>query len=404
MKGEIPVQAAANSIAVPEDTDKPAKPVRPSAGRIPQLDGLRGVAILLVILYHYIAMADPAGRETALAYVQDAFKMGWCGVDLFFVLSGFLIGGILLDAKHSPWFFKTFYRRRILRIFPLYYLWIGLYFLLALTPLLRWTGPMGIVPTKWTAIPVYTLFLQNVVWHREPAYWTVWLSPLWSLAVEEQFYLAMPCLVRFSTKCGLVTLLFITVAGAPIVRILAFKYLGATHPAAPYMLTPCRADALALGVLVAVGWREERLKKWAQSHLKLLLGVIVMLLGGVIYLAIANPTQYTHTMAIWGFSCVDSFFAGLLILALLAPNGFWARFCRLAFLRDIGIVSYCIYIIHTFINSVCHYLISSSANGVSTFSSFGATLIAAVATWLLAKLSWHYFESPMVRLAHRYRY
>src|SRR6202166_221767 len=110
-------------------------PVKTS--RIPELDGIRGMAIVFVLLYHFIYLANveanvaPSGL---LALVQKPFAMGWSGVDLFFVLSGFLIGGILLDARTWPRYFATFYARRFYRIIPLYYLWIGVYFVLVLGP------------------------------------------------------------------------------------------------------------------------------------------------------------------------------------------------------------------------------------------------------------------------------
>lgn len=378
--------------------------VNPSSARILQLDGLRGMAILLVLLYHYVSLVPPAPRGSIAHYLQAAFQMGWTGVDLFFVLSGFLIGGILLDAKDSTRYFKTFYLRRICRIFPIYYVWIGIYFLIAFTLLVRWARPAGIVPDRWTIIPAYGLFLQNIVWSRGEAFRAPWLAALWSLAVEEQFYLVVPSVVRFLSKRGLVTCLILTIIGAPLARVLVYKYIGPTHGAAPYMLTPCRADALAIGVLLAVVRRENRWKAWLQGHLKGLYGVLGLLFGGVIYLMIAGQSQYSWTMTVWGYSCLDAFFAGLLILALMAPHGIWAGICRWPFLIDIGGISYCMYIIHSAANSLCHFAFSSPLNGISTFPSLAATLVAAGLTWLVAKISWCYLESPMIRLGHRYRY
>ena len=98
-----------------------------SKSRIPELDGLRGLAILLVLLYHFVS--SPRIQPPLF---HKLFAIGWSGVDLFFVLSGFLIGGILLDVRESPNYFRTFYGRRFYRIVPLYYLWIGAYFVIAL--------------------------------------------------------------------------------------------------------------------------------------------------------------------------------------------------------------------------------------------------------------------------------
>jgi peptidoglycan/LPS O-acetylase OafA/YrhL len=97
------------------------------AGRIPELDGIRGLAILLVLVWHYFGHFEGVLQRSWQAYALATLRLSWSGVDLFFVLSGFLIGGILYDAKDSKSYYQTFYRRRILRIFPLYFLWIALF-------------------------------------------------------------------------------------------------------------------------------------------------------------------------------------------------------------------------------------------------------------------------------------
>ena len=132
--------------------------------RIPELDGIRGIAILLVLLYHYVSI-PPGGPPAPL--LQRLFAVGWCGVDLFFVLSGFLIGGILMDVRESRHYFKTFYGRRFYRIMPLYYLWIGIYFV----TVSFWSNP-----ETWRAIPIYVLFLQNSAKTNHSALGTAWLG------------------------------------------------------------------------------------------------------------------------------------------------------------------------------------------------------------------------------------
>jgi peptidoglycan/LPS O-acetylase OafA/YrhL len=103
-----------------------------SKGRVPELDGLRGTAILSVLCFHYVTQQGVTPPGTLTHYLQRAVIMGWSGVDLFFVLSGFLIGGILMDARESPSYFRTFYARRFFRIIPIYYLWITAYVALML--------------------------------------------------------------------------------------------------------------------------------------------------------------------------------------------------------------------------------------------------------------------------------
>src|SRR5579862_2698690 len=96
----------------------------PTKQRLPELDGIRGFAMLIVLSFHYILREGPAPAGTITAYLQRLLTLGWTGLDFFFVLSGFLIGGILMDVKNSPNYFKAFYARRFFRIIPLYYLWV----------------------------------------------------------------------------------------------------------------------------------------------------------------------------------------------------------------------------------------------------------------------------------------
>src|SRR6267154_5704105 len=150
------------------DVPRDERHVVPEAGtrassRITELDGLRGMAVIFVILYHYFVNLAPAAPGPTLSFFRAWFQMGWCGVDLFFVLSGFLIGGILLDARESPRYFQTFYSRRFHRILPLYYIWIGAYFLIAFTLLPHSSGSFKIEPEKWTIVPTYIFFVQNLV-------------------------------------------------------------------------------------------------------------------------------------------------------------------------------------------------------------------------------------------------
>jgi peptidoglycan/LPS O-acetylase OafA/YrhL len=385
-----------------------------SLGRIIELDGLRGMAILFVLLYHYIADqgvwmdgAPVAARGTLLYNFQRLFSTGWAGVDLFFVLSGFLIGGILLDARESPRYFGTFYARRFYRIIPLYYLWIAVYFLLVLTPLrgiLR-SLPESLSrnPEQLRNVPTYFLFLQNSVKMAHGNFGTGWLGQLWSLAVEEQFYLLMPLAVRFLPQRRLVPLLCLAVFGSPVARV-AISHFAPQHPAAEYVLTLCRADALSMGVLLAIGWRKEEWKARFLRHRRLAFFVFSLPLAAVVYLTYLNPSPYTHAAALWGLSCVDISCAFLLAFAIMMPDGLWAYVCRRPFLVELGRLSYCLYVIHQAVNLLCHEVLLRVAPRFMDWKSAGVTLLAALLTYGLAKLSWISFEQPLLRRGHAYKY
>ena len=359
------------------------------SSHISELDGLRGIAILLVVLYHYLSWT----HGTRMPLLKAIFATGWSGVDLFFVLSGFLIGGILLDAKESANYFKTFYARRALRILPLYYVWIGIYFVIA-----AFIGN----PEGWRSVPLYVLFLQNFgkIQHLLPG--TVWLGHLWSLCVEEQFYLIIPLAIRFLDRRRLVALLSVVIVVTPIVRVLLHQYLP-THPAAQYTLTICRVDALAMGVLLAVAWRSAQ---WKAKLFKCrsLIGTTVLLLF-VVFIAFTvwRPSQYSLAMA-WGISFVDALFTGVLAMTLLRPDGIWGGICRLPFLVEMGRISFCLYVVHQATNLMFHEIFFHSIPVADSWQTIGVTILAALLAYGLARFSWRFLERPMMLRRRAFTY
>src|SRR5258708_35715676 len=205
---------------------------------IPQFDGLRGLAILLVLIGH-------SGFLEALPHAR-MLEYTRFGVDLFFVLSGFLITGILTDAKGSRHYFRNFYARRILRIWPLYYLVLFLAFVV--TPLLQ----PAMRPTAASAWPAFVFYVQNIAFVHRDTY-PFGLGATWSLAVEEQFYLAWPPLVFLLKKKALAVVSVSLVAVSLSLRV-AFHF----HDAAPgfiHFFTLSRLDAIAFGTLAALWLR-----------------------------------------------------------------------------------------------------------------------------------------------------
>src|SRR6266550_2788258 len=182
------------------------------SSRIASLDGLRGCAILLVLLFHFTARA-PYPTDHASIRLQSVFDLGWSGVDLFFVLSGFLITGLLIDAKGSAGYFKVFYARRALRILPLYYGTLVVMFVLPylLTSVMN---PTYITPFRdqiW-----YWGYLQN--YHYLTNAWSDIAGPFWTLAIEEQFYLVWPLVVLLLSRKHLLRLCFAVIVGALLYR------------------------------------------------------------------------------------------------------------------------------------------------------------------------------------------
>jgi peptidoglycan/LPS O-acetylase OafA/YrhL len=189
---------------------------------------------------------------------------GWAGVDLFFVLSGFLIGGILLDSRSSPKYFRTFYIRCVHRILPIYYLWVTLFGIVGYAGA-RWHPEVFVISVPLAA---YFLFLQNMIFTPLSTYSLFVIGATWSLAVEEQFYLIAPLVVRFLSVRSLTSALVACIAGAPILRGILFAYWS-NGPWTNYCMMPCHADSLAMGMLAAVAWRSP-VKLWLAQHTSLL--------------------------------------------------------------------------------------------------------------------------------------
>jgi peptidoglycan/LPS O-acetylase OafA/YrhL len=239
------------------------------------LDGLRASAILLVLVWHYFACQINENLFNGAAkYLKLATSWTWSGVDLFFVLSGFLIGRILIHYKGSPNYFKTFYVRRIFRIFPPYYLVLIVFVIIALSGLS--------VKMPWLsndAYPFYSyfLYLQNFWMHTNHG--AMWLGVTWSLAIEEQFYCILPLLIFFVNLKSLPKFLIGGIVLAPICRLF-IPDLGA------YVLLPARMDSLLIGVLIAYYYLNGSLQKTFENKgaflLKLLAAFIFLLLCSLV--------------------------------------------------------------------------------------------------------------------------
>lgn len=370
--------------------------------RWPELDGLRGAAILMVMLLHYLPQSRTHEGDFGLLYkFAQLFRLGWSGVDLFFVLSGFLIGGILLDVKSSPAYFRTFYIRRIHRILPIYYLWILLYAGTGYS-IMRW-GPYadaaGLGPLR---VGVYFLFLQNIVSLAPMSYFAqCFVLPTWSLAVEEQFYLVSPLVIRFLTPQRLARALLACVIGAPILRYLVFRLPAGANLA--NVLMPCRADALAMGMLAALAWRGSA-KHWLIQRISFLKVVSVVLLLGAAAMVKWMPGPRNAPEAAFQYSWVAMLYTSVLLISLLDEKSLLARVARWKSLREWGRISYCVYLIHLAILGMCHWIFFHSRPHLDDWPGFLVTALAVALTWSIARISWTYFEKPLIDRGHSYTY
>ena len=219
---------------------------RLSAVKVPALDGIRGIAVLLVLLHHLSNYLPHQSR--AFSAAAAVLRTGWVGVDLFFVLSGFLITGILLDTKYAPNYFQSFYARRVLRIFPLYYTVLSAVLLAALLPYAgRWLRPILPLPhDRW----FYFVYLNNWwpllkdTWHANI------IGHFWSLAVEEQFYLLWPLCVWLLPRKKLPWVAGFGIVTALIIRCVLYFYFSPTRSIVENTFS--RMDTLLMGASMAM--------------------------------------------------------------------------------------------------------------------------------------------------------
>lgn len=355
--------------------------------RIDALDGLRGFAILAVVAFHAMFL-DPAllggPRPAPTDLYPSLALLGWCGVDVFFVLSGFLITGILLRSKGAPGYFRNFYARRALRIFPLYYLVVGLLLFVLDRP-----------ATTAAEKASYLLYYQNLR-HALVGEGSFDLARevTWSLAIEEQFYLVWPAVVWLCSRQALQRLCVAVALAAIALRFgLLARGLDTT-----YFLTPCRLDTLACGALLALAPAPPR---W--------LGLALTWLGLGGLLAVARLTGNTFPQAVpmqrWGLLAALAFAVGL--LALVRQPGLVATICRFAPLCALGRVSYCVYLVHCLVldaltrgvlalPDAAKQALAGAAPAQAIAALFGICCLGG--SWLLAAVSWRLFEEPILRL------
>ncbi|HEX3693875.1 MAG TPA: acyltransferase [Polyangia bacterium] len=370
-----------------------ARPTTLLPGRIPALDGLRGVAILLVLLHQFNVLDPHAGLTARL---QTAMvEPGWIGVQLFFVLSGFLITGILLDAKGAPNFFRRFYRRRVQRIFPLYYLVLAATFFL-----LPWAAPAIAARTGvghhhlW-----YWFYLQN--WPGLGGDADL-LGHTWSLAVEEQYYLVWPLAVWALSERRLGRLCWGVAAGAFLLRV-AMR-AASVAPEVVYSFTLARADALAMGGLVALALRRAEWRAAIERRLPRATAwtLAALALASRIF---ARKQLVTQTI---GYSVLA--WAGALLIAWVVLNSSRSaggpatavgrrlrRMLDFPALRAIGRVSYGMYLFHQPLHLFAtRVLLAGRLNADGTTPRplvAAAYLVTATAVlFALARLSWIFFE------------
>ena len=397
----------------------------PGRKHYPSLDGLRGLAILLVLFCHY-AFFLPVRTRLGASLEMLSFQ-GWVGVTLFFVLSGFLITGILYDAKGQRNYFRNFYARRTLRIFPLYYGVLAVE--LAILLVIKFGFPHAWLhlhnPQKlWAAMPwlwSYTTNIGMAFFHVH----TVLQGHLWSLAVEEQFYLVWPIAIFFLGRRGILRVCLFLVALAFLARF-ALTALG-FWPFAAYVFTPCQFDALALGSLVAILIRDPVGQQWLRIHSPRLFisGAIMVSLTVLTLIALRISPQSGGDMEVrtiagssighpmlfqilpWIsdvlYAPLDLAFVALLATVVTEASPLLERIFSWKPLRALGGYSYGLYVFHYIViailgNLLIHFPEIAHATAVGMLSAFCLLCVNLAISFALTVASFHLYEKRFLKL------
>ncbi len=374
------------------------------APRILALDGIRGFAMILVLVWHFVACQVQAAPGSSAAYALKIFSYSWAGVDLFFVLSGFLIGGILLDHRSSASYFIPFYVRRACRIFPLYY-FVYIFFVAGCAYPAWQIGGGGYRWLFGASLPAwsYPLHLQNFLMAETGSHGPNWMGVSWSLAVEEQFYLLLPFIVRFFSRTSVGWISMVLVLSGPLIRALFLMW----HPhgqIASYVLLPARWDAMFLGVLGALAVRSVKAESTLRNHLLSIRVAIIFSSVLLAVLCLAGQGTGSWGMCLLGHSLLALMSLCIILLTTLSPGGWAIRFFRHAFLVWVGNISYGLYLFHQPIAGLLHGYVLNQPPQIRNTEDASVTLLALVVTFGLAVFSSGYIETPMVKLGHSFRY
>jgi peptidoglycan/LPS O-acetylase OafA/YrhL len=377
------------SIAIENPTS-----VQPNAifrGYIAELDAIRAFGITMVILEHMW----PYPRD-----LSKVLNISWILMDSFFVLSGFLIAGILLDSRSRPDYYRNFYSRRALRILPVYYLLITV---LTIGSFLLGSGYLYAgIPTlyKWGSPWWFFVYLGNIpmaITGKDPTAVRFCFTPLWSLQIEEQFYLLFPLLLHRLRLQAIARVLLGLVCFSPLLRIVFYWFYPA-NTKLQYVFLPCRMEGLALGALVAVRFR---MGPWDLPKRKLT--VVTLTLVAITFLAAAwggysfSNRPFNRTIG----DLLSSITFAYVLLWLIRFRGSRLTAClRLSPVRHLSNISYGAYLFHLPIAAALVPI--SAALGMKALSQGYLRVVSVfVLTVVVASLSWRFFESPLLRLKER---
>ena len=352
---------------------------------IAELHGVRGVAILLVIIWHYLTCQIIAPDSLYLFYIKKLTALSWSGVDLFFVLSGFFIIGSLIDKKGEHDYYPTFFFRRAIRILPLYFALLIFYLILPeLIP----------VNSDWLykdSLPFlsYITFTQNFFMafrNLGPNF----LGITWAIAVLVQFYLIVALIVRRFNQKQIIISFIVLILAAPLFRSLL------SSPA-DFVLLFTRSDSLFLGGIIALTIRNQLIIKAFKDYLNIYIILLAtFFLGGIVLTFwrpnIGEPLNHFWLSLLYGLLVMSPFVMGKSRINIILKNKIlvWLR------ARSFGI-----FLFHQAVSGIIHTLGGNGQPEIKNFVTAALTFFAFFLTLTLVELSYRYFEQPLLKYCHK---
>lgn len=369
-----------------------------ASDRLSGLDGLRGIAILLVIVWHYFIDQRATGPDADLLVVR-LLRWTWSGVDLFFVLSGFLIARNLLGQPADRKTIAIFFVRRAGRLLPLYVLFL-LAYLLARPFLLGWNAPVSIWLAGETIGPSwsYPLFMQNIAMAINGSWPGHWLAPTWTLAVEVQFYLVAPLLFLVIPRRHLVPAL-LGIAAFSIALRCAFVAFS-DYTLAAHVLFPCRAETFCIGASIAVLMLDPDREDWFRRNIHEIERRFKLLVAALLIMSAAGVVLHSVPMSTLGYTFLAVTASHLLLIALYVDTGRWRSILSNKMLRHIGVRSFGYYLIHQPVRGMLALVLADYSH-VEPMSPV-LSLAAFALTALIAATSWRWVEAPAIAWSRRY--
>ena len=333
--------------------------------------------------------------------VWDLGQLAWIAMDSFFVLSGFLIAGILLDTRQRPDYYRSYYVRRALRVLPLYY--CVLVYLICVSVFWKGGEHYRQLLQEWGSPVWFFAYLGNLAIAIAGTWPTVirGLSPLWSLQIEEQFYLLFPFAIRRLSRERLARALWMLVLLSPALRVGSF-FLAPGNLYLQYVLLPTHMEGLALGALMAIRFRSG---PWALDKRRLSALAIVLLTATCVASAWSNPLRAEEEFAspfnrTVGFSLSSAACAALVLWLIRFRGSRWTEWLRWSPVQYVGRISYGIYLLHMPVREVV-YVVLPSVGWSLPRESFAMVAVVIIASLACASLSWWLLERPLLSLKDR---